>query len=69
MRSHQARDHFELIILDESLYVIPRKAQPKACVLFNLIAESYECHSLLISRPSGRSRGWNDVLPDPAIRA
>jgi hypothetical protein len=26
MRSHQARDRFELIILDESLYVIPPKS-------------------------------------------
>jgi hypothetical protein len=55
---------YDLLILDDISYV--RKDQAETSVLFELIAERYECRSILITANQPFS-GWDNVFPDPGM--
>ena len=57
-------DRYDLLILDDISYI--RKDQAETSVLFELIAERYECKSILITANPPFS-GWDNVFPDPGM--
>lgn len=59
-------DRYDLIILDDLSYV--RKDQLETSVLFELIAQRYERHSIAITANQPFD-SWSSVFPDPAMTA
>jgi DNA replication protein DnaC len=57
-------DKFDLICLDDLSYV--RKDQAETSVLFELIAQRYERHSIAITANQPFS-AWNQIFPEPAM--
>ena len=57
-------DRYDVLVLDDLGYV--RKDQAETTVLFELIAERYERHSLITTCNQPFSE-WNQIFPDPAM--